>query len=135
MNTKLERVCRNLLLALAPLTVFAQPVASVSERNEAAAREYVYCGRVTAAWETVSELRGKTDDARGLRAIRTYFVMAATLRSDSEFLKQEVQNSSQRFRQRFSGKDVAAENRDLVSEVDRCMMLWMEEVQPLLGLK
>lgn len=112
---------------------FVAQTTVAAERDESAAREYVYCGRILAAWETVAELRGSADGASAMRTIRGYLVMAATLRSDGDFLKQEIQNSSQRFKQRFPGSDVPAENRELQAEGERCMSLWQSEVKPLLG--
>ena len=126
MNGHGQGLCGKVLL-VAALAVGTESTATAAERDEAAAREYVYCGRVIAAWETISE--------RGGNAMRGSFAMAATLRSDTEFLKQEIQNSSLRFKQRFPGHDVPTENRDLESEGDRCAALWKSEVQPLLGLR
>lgn len=124
-----------LATALAVIALFGwQPVAA-ADRDEAAAREYVYCGRIVAAWEVASEVRGQTEAARGLRNLRSYFVMAATLRSDPEFMQQEIKTSSQRFKERFPGKDVPAENKELEAEGDRCSNLLVNEVKPLLGLK
>lgn len=134
MNIASSGKCR-LVLPAAALVVLGWSTAAAAERDEGAAREYVYCGRVTAAWETVAELRGMADAARGMRTMRSHFVVAATLRSDTEFLKQEIQNSSQRFKQRFPGQDVTAENRELEAEGDRCAGLWKTEVKPLLELK
>ena len=134
MNGHGQGLCGKVLL-VAALAVGTESTATAAERDEAAAREYVYCGRVIAAWETISERGGNADAARGLRAMRGSFAMAATLRSDTEFLKQEIQNSSLRFKQRFPGHDVPTENRDLESEGDRCAALWKSEVQPLLGLR
>lgn len=61
--------------------------------------------------------------------------MAATVRSDGEFMKLEIERSSQRFKERFSGRDVPAENKELTSEGERCLELFDTEVKPLLGLK
>ncbi|RZJ09162.1 MAG: hypothetical protein EOP39_12150 [Rubrivivax sp.] len=113
----------------------ASGAAVAADRDESAAREYVYCGRIVAALESAYELAGRADGVRAFRAMRGFFVMAATVRSDGEFMKLEIERSSQRFKERFSGRDVPAENKELTSEGERCLELFDTEVKPLLGLK
>ena len=84
-------------LGVAAVALLGCSGAIAADRDEVAAREYVYCGRIVAALETASEVMGRADGARMFRSMRSYFVMAATLRSDGEFMKLEIQKSSQRF--------------------------------------
>jgi hypothetical protein len=122
-------------LGISAVALLGISAAIAADRDEGAAREYVYCGRIVAAMESASEAMGRADGARAFRSMRSFFVTAAVLRSDGEFIKLEVQSSSQRFKARFPGQDVSSENKELEAEVGRCIGLFTTEVKPLLGLK
>ena len=132
MRPQIKRVMAQGVVAVALLECSA---AFAADRDEAAAREYVYCGRIVAALESASQAMATSDGARAFRSMRSYFVMAAVLRSDGEFMKLEIQNSSQRFKARFPGQDVPSENKELEAEGSRCIDLFTEGVKPVLGLK
>jgi len=116
----------------APLSlVFIATLAGAVERDEAKAAEYLYCGRVASVNMSVASQRGDQRTASGFGQMRTHFLLAATLKSDNDFVKKEIPNVLQKFDAQHPNNEGAA--RLLAKETEDCSAIWNNEVRSLIG--
>ena len=124
---------RHLHRALALLLIGAAPFAVAAERDEAKALDYLYCARVMGFNSTMTMQRGDANTANALRQMRTHFLLAATMKSDGEFIKREIANVVQKFDAQHPATD---ESMTLLKkETEQCSGVWYNDVRYLVGFE
>jgi len=106
-------------------------LAGAVERDEAKAAEYLYCGRVASVNMSVASQRGDQRTASGFGQMRTHFLLAATLKSDGDFVKKEIPNVLRKFDAQHPSNEGGA--RLLAKETEDCSAIWSNEVRSLIG--
>jgi len=124
---------RQLFGALALSLIGAAPLAAAVERDEAKALDYLYCARVMGFNSTFAMQRGDATTANALRQMRTHFLLAATMKSDGEFIKREIPNVVQKFDGQHP--DTAESLTLLKQETEQCSGVWYNDVRYLVGFE
>lgn len=110
---------------------FAAPFGAAAERDETKATQYLYCGRVAAVNMNIATERGNQRVADGFRQMRTHFLIAATLKSDGEFVKKEIPKVLKKFDEQHLGPEGGA--KLFRKETEECSGIWSNEVRSLIG--
>jgi hypothetical protein len=111
--------------------IFVSTSAGAIERDEAKAADYIYCGRVAAINMSIASQRGDRPTANGFGQMRMHFLIAATLKSDGDFVKKEIPNAIRKFDAQHPNNETSVQL--MKKETEDCSGLWNNEVRSLIG--
>jgi hypothetical protein len=121
-------------LLIACLAGLFANAARAAERDETKASQYLYCSSMSAFFITLASKHGDAETANAARQLQTHFLIAATMISDGDYVKEHQEESLKRVIAQ-ADRERAGEDGLMMNEFKGCVVTWSKEVKPLIGWK